>query len=257
MHGPHLWSASSLKALPNGSFRARSFRASPFRAIWPGPMAQVLFPPSSDCTAVPGCMTRQSKGWPMNLSPGAMSSCSSTAMQRVVAQIRLHIERVCHLRQAQAGCLRGSHLLRQPNLRRSTSCGCGRLLGRRPGYPLGGGAKFVRTVRPFRQFTVPGGGCVLSSMQAGNGTPGNPDADLHRRPRRLDPGGKTAPIKSPAGATTGRLSSWLSIPALPMDSHYRHLQPGTTMFDHWLEYNGEAADDASHRLHRFLDRYLN
>jgi dienelactone hydrolase len=33
-------------------------------------MAQALFPPSSDCTAVPGCMTRQSKGWPMNLSPG-------------------------------------------------------------------------------------------------------------------------------------------------------------------------------------------
>ncbi|WP_426535544.1 dienelactone hydrolase family protein [Bradyrhizobium sp. McL0615] len=39
--------------------------------------------------------------------------------------------------------------------------------------------------------------------------------------------------------------------------YYRHLQPGTTMFDHWLEYNGEAADDASHRLHRFLDRHLN
>jgi hypothetical protein len=24
-----------------------------------------------------------------------------------------------------------------------------------------------------------------------------------------------------------------------------------------LEYNGEAADDASHRLHQFLDRHLN
>ena len=39
--------------------------------------------------------------------------------------------------------------------------------------------------------------------------------------------------------------------------YYRHLQPGMTLFDHWLEYNGEAADDASHRLHRFLDRHLN
>jgi hypothetical protein len=29
------------------------------------------------------------------------------------------------------------------------------------------------------------------------------------------------------------------------------------MFDHWLEYNGEAADDASHRLQQFLDRHLN
>ena len=38
--------------------------------------------------------------------------------------------------------------------------------------------------------------------------------------------------------------------------YYPHLQPGTTMFDHWLEYNGEAADNASHRLHQFLDRHL-
>jgi dienelactone hydrolase len=39
--------------------------------------------------------------------------------------------------------------------------------------------------------------------------------------------------------------------------YYPHLQPGTTLFGHWLEYNGEAADDASHRLHQFLDRHLN
>jgi dienelactone hydrolase len=39
--------------------------------------------------------------------------------------------------------------------------------------------------------------------------------------------------------------------------YYRHLQPGTTMFDHWLEYNGEAADNANHRLQQFLDRHLN
>jgi dienelactone hydrolase len=38
--------------------------------------------------------------------------------------------------------------------------------------------------------------------------------------------------------------------------YYMHLQPGTTMFGHWLEYNGAAADDATHRLHRFLDRHL-
>jgi dienelactone hydrolase len=37
---------------------------------------------------------------------------------------------------------------------------------------------------------------------------------------------------------------------------YSHLQPGVTMFDHWLEYNGKAADNASQRLHQFLDRYL-
>ena len=38
--------------------------------------------------------------------------------------------------------------------------------------------------------------------------------------------------------------------------YYLHLQPGTTMFGHWLEYNGEAADDATRRLRRFLDRHL-
>ena len=39
--------------------------------------------------------------------------------------------------------------------------------------------------------------------------------------------------------------------------YYPHLQPGRTMFGHWLEYNGEAADNATHRLHQFLDRHLN
>lgn len=38
--------------------------------------------------------------------------------------------------------------------------------------------------------------------------------------------------------------------------YYAYLQPGRTMFDHWLEYNGEAADNADHRLHQFLDRHL-
>ena len=38
--------------------------------------------------------------------------------------------------------------------------------------------------------------------------------------------------------------------------YYPHLRPGTTLFGHWLEYNGAAADDSTQRLHRFLDRYL-
>jgi dienelactone hydrolase len=38
--------------------------------------------------------------------------------------------------------------------------------------------------------------------------------------------------------------------------YYAYLQPGRTMFDHWLEYNGEAADNADRRLHQFLDRHL-
>lgn len=35
-----------------------------------------------------------------------------------------------------------------------------------------------------------------------------------------------------------------------------HLKPGRTLFGHWLEYNGEAADNATHRLRQFLDRHL-
>ena len=38
---------------------------------------------------------------------------------------------------------------------------------------------------------------------------------------------------------------------------YSHLQGGTTMFEHWLEYNGEAAENSSRRLFEFLDRHLN
>jgi dienelactone hydrolase len=39
--------------------------------------------------------------------------------------------------------------------------------------------------------------------------------------------------------------------------YYPHLQPGTSLFGHWLEYNGEAADNATRRLHELLDRHLN
>jgi len=38
--------------------------------------------------------------------------------------------------------------------------------------------------------------------------------------------------------------------------YYPQLQPGMKLFGHWLEYNGEAADNANHRLRRFLDRHL-
>jgi dienelactone hydrolase len=39
--------------------------------------------------------------------------------------------------------------------------------------------------------------------------------------------------------------------------YYPHLRPGTTMFGHWLEYNGEAAENSTRRMHQFLDRHLN
>ena len=70
---------------------------------------------------------------------------------------------------------------------------------------------------------------------------------------------------TPAADCVDKVASWgndgppIELVVYPGAHHgfyYPHLQPGTTMFDHWLEYNGEAADNASHRLHQFLDRHL-
>jgi dienelactone hydrolase len=36
-----------------------------------------------------------------------------------------------------------------------------------------------------------------------------------------------------------------------------HFQPRSTLFGHWVEYNGEAADDASVRIRQFLNHHLN
>jgi dienelactone hydrolase len=39
--------------------------------------------------------------------------------------------------------------------------------------------------------------------------------------------------------------------------YYPELQPGRTMLGRWLEYNEEAATDASRRMREFLKRHLN
>jgi dienelactone hydrolase len=71
---------------------------------------------------------------------------------------------------------------------------------------------------------------------------------------------------TPAKDCSSKIANWgndgppVELTVYPGAHHgfyYPHLQPGTTMFDHWVEYNCEAADDASHRLHQFLDRHLN
>jgi dienelactone hydrolase len=70
---------------------------------------------------------------------------------------------------------------------------------------------------------------------------------------------------TPAADCTDKVASWgkdgslielIVYPGAYHGFYYPHLQPGRTMFDHWLEYNGEAADDASRRLQQFLDRHL-
>jgi dienelactone hydrolase len=70
---------------------------------------------------------------------------------------------------------------------------------------------------------------------------------------------------TPATDCTNRIASWGSdgppvelvvYPGAHHGFYYSHLKPGTTMFGHRVEYNGEAADNATHRLHQFLDRHL-
>lgn len=71
---------------------------------------------------------------------------------------------------------------------------------------------------------------------------------------------------TPAADCSNKIASWgkegapVELVVYPGAHHgffYPHLKPGQTMFGHWLEYNREAADDASYRLQQFLDRYLN
>ena len=71
---------------------------------------------------------------------------------------------------------------------------------------------------------------------------------------------------TPAADCSNRVASWgddgppvelVVHPGAYHGFYYPHLQPGTTLFGHWLEYNGEAADSASRRLYQFLDRHLN
>jgi dienelactone hydrolase len=71
---------------------------------------------------------------------------------------------------------------------------------------------------------------------------------------------------TPAADCSDRIARWgndgpsielVIYPGAYHGFYYTYLQPGRTMFDHWLEYNGEAADNADQRLHRFLDRNLN
>jgi dienelactone hydrolase len=70
---------------------------------------------------------------------------------------------------------------------------------------------------------------------------------------------------TPAADCSNKIASWgndgppvelVVYPGAHHGFYYPHLQPGMTLFDHWVEYNGEAADNASHRLHQFLDRHL-
>jgi dienelactone hydrolase len=70
---------------------------------------------------------------------------------------------------------------------------------------------------------------------------------------------------TPAEHCSNRVAGWgddgppielVVYPGVHHSFYYPHFQPGVNLFGHWLEYNDAAADDASSRLHRFLDRHL-
>jgi dienelactone hydrolase len=70
---------------------------------------------------------------------------------------------------------------------------------------------------------------------------------------------------TPAADCSRQLARWgndgppVELVVLPGAHHgfyYPHLQGGTYMFGHWLEYNAAAADDSSRRMHQFLERHL-
>jgi dienelactone hydrolase len=71
---------------------------------------------------------------------------------------------------------------------------------------------------------------------------------------------------TPAADCTNKIAGWgddgppvdlVVYPGAYHGFYYPQLQPGTILFGHRLEYNSAAADDATHRLHQFLDRHLN
>jgi dienelactone hydrolase len=70
---------------------------------------------------------------------------------------------------------------------------------------------------------------------------------------------------TPAADCARRIANWgkdgppielIIYPGAYHGFYYTYLQPGRTLFEHWLEYNAEAAENADHRLHEFLDHHL-
>jgi dienelactone hydrolase len=56
--------------------------------------------------------------------------------------------------------------------------------------------------------------------------------------------------------TAGPPIELVTYPGAYHDFNVPELQPGRKFFDHWLEYNANAADDASHRIREFLAQKL-
>ena len=63
--------------------------------------------------------------------------------------------------------------------------------------------------------------------------------------------------KIDAWGTDGSPIELVVYPGVHHSFYYPELQPGRKIFGHWLEYNEEAATDATRRMREFLKRHLN
>jgi len=98
-----------------------------------------------------------------------------------------------------------------------------------------------------------GGGCVLPLDVSLQQRVRDTHTRLYRGPRRLDAGVD----RSNKVAAWGQRRAAIKFVVYLSAHHSSHLQPAGSLLGHWLEYDGEAADNATHRLHQFLDRHLN
>ena len=71
---------------------------------------------------------------------------------------------------------------------------------------------------------------------------------------------------TPAAGCSEKIDAWgtegvpinlVVYPSVHHGFYYQELQPGRAMFGRWLEYNEEAAADATRRMQEFLKRHLN
>jgi dienelactone hydrolase len=72
--------------------------------------------------------------------------------------------------------------------------------------------------------------------------------------------------RTPAADCSEKIDAWRTdgvpveqvvYPGVHHSFYYPEFQPGRTIFGHWLEYNEEAATDATRRMREFLQRHLN
>ena len=71
---------------------------------------------------------------------------------------------------------------------------------------------------------------------------------------------------TPAAGCSKKIEAWgtegvpidlIAYPSVHHGFYYQELQPGRAMFGRWMEYNEEAATDATRRMRGFLKRHLN